>query len=60
MAVRGQPEGLRSAVPWVGDRCAMIWEVERHGRVNLGGGLGPQEKQDAIVGEGERRRGGLP
>ena len=30
--------------------------MERHGRENLGGGLGLQEKQRAIVVEGERRR----
>ena len=34
--------------------------VECHGRGNPGGGLGPQEKQGAIAGEGERRRGRLP
>ena len=30
------------------------------GRGKLGEGLGPQEKQGAIVGEGEAKRGGLP
>ena len=29
-------------------------------RGNRGEGLGPQEKQDAIVGEGERKRGSRP
>ena len=36
------------------------WGVERHSREILGEGLGWQEKQGAIVGEGKRRRGGLP
>ena len=36
----------------------MGWRVEHHSQGKLGGGLGPQEKQDATVGEGERRRGG--
>mgnify|MGYP001194491741 CR=1 FL=1 len=30
-----------------------------HSRVNLGGGMGLQEKQGTIVGEYESRRGGL-
>ena len=58
MAVWGQPEGLRNSVTWVRERYAMGWGVEGHGRGNWGEGLGPQEKQGAIVGEGERRRGG--
>lgn len=35
----------------------MGWRVEHHSQGSLGGGLGPQEKQGAITGEGERRRG---
>ena len=35
-------------------------EVERHSRGNPGEGLGPQEKQGATVGRGERRRGRPP
>ena len=34
------------------------WEVKHHSQGSVGGGLGPQEKQDTIVGEDERRRGG--
>ena len=34
--------------------------VEHHSRGNLGGSLGPQEKQGAIAGEGESRRGRPP
>lgn len=55
LAVWGQPERLRSVVRWAGKHCAVGWGVERHDRGNLGGHLGPQEKQGAIVGEGERR-----
>ena len=51
----GKAWGLRSGVPQVGEWCAMGWGVEYHGRGNLGGGLGPQEKQGTIVGVGERR-----
>ena len=36
----------------------MGWGVECHGRGNPGEGLDLQERQGAIVGEGERRRGG--
>ena len=46
-----QPEGLRSSGPLVGEWCALGWGVECHGRGNPGEGLGPQEKQGAIVGE---------
>ena len=56
----GQPKGLRSTVPWAGEWCAVGLGVECHGRGNTGEGPGLQEKQGAIVGEGERRRGGLP
>ena len=38
----------------------MGWGAECHSRRNPAGGLGMKEKQGAIVGEGERRRGGLP
>ena len=51
----GHPKGLRSAVPWVGEQCA-----KGHGRGNPGEGLGSQERQGTIVGEGEKRRGRLP
>ena len=54
----GQPEGLRN-VPWAGERCAMSWGAEHPSRGILGGGLGPQEKQGAIVGEGEGGGAGL-
>ena len=40
--------------------CAMGLGAEHHSQGNLEGGLGPQEKQGAIVGEGKRRRGGPP
>ena len=40
--------------------CTVGWEVEDHSQGNLGGGLDPQEKQGAIVGEGKRREDGLP
>ena len=36
------------------------WGVEHHSRGNLGGVLGLQETQGTIVGEGKKRRGGLP
>ena len=39
----------------VGD-CATGWGAECHSQGNLGGGLGLQEKQGAILGEGKRRR----
>ena len=41
---------------WVGKKCDMGWGVECQGRGNSVGGLGPWEKQDAIVGEGKGRR----
>ena len=47
MAVWKQPEGLGSG-------------AEHHSQGNPGGGLDPQDKQGAIVGEGERRKGGPP
>ena len=53
LAVWRQPEGLGSSVPQAGEKNTTAEET-------LGGGLGQQEKQGAIVGEGERRRGGLP
>ena len=47
--------------------CTMGWGVKCHrlgsgppSRGNPGGGLGPQKKQGAIVGGGERRRGRWP
>ena len=43
-----------------GEWCAMGWVVERHGRGNPGEGLDLHERQGAIVGEGEKRRGGPP
>ena len=60
LAVWGQPKGLRSSAPQVGEQCATDLEVEHNGRGNLGKGLNLQERQSAIVGEGERRRGGQP
>ena len=41
-----------------GERCTTGWGAEHHSEGSVGGGLGPKEKQGAIVGEGERRRGG--
>ena len=43
-------------MPLAGEWCAMGWGVECQGRGNPGEGLGLQEKQGAIVGEGKRRR----
>ena len=60
LALWGQPKGLRSIVPWAGQWCATGLGVEHHGGGNLGGGVGPQEKQGAIGGEVEMRRGRLP
>ena len=44
LVVWGQPEKLRSSVPWAGEGKAMS--------------EGTQERQSATAGEGERRRGG--
>ena len=44
-----QPERL---VEW----CTIGWGAELHSQGSLEGGVGPQEKQSTIVGEGERRR----
>ena len=38
------------------EHCTMGWGEERHSGWNPGGDLGPEEKQGATVGEGERRR----
>ena len=38
----------------------MGWRVECHSQGNPGGGLGPQEKQGTIVGEGKWSRDRLP
>ena len=54
LVVWRQPKGLRSNAPQEG------WEGECHSRGNLGEGLDLQERQDAIVEEGERRRGRPP
>lgn len=35
----------------------MGWGMESHSNASVEGGMGPQEKQDVIFGEGERRRG---
>ena len=51
-----QPEGLGSGVPQAEERCAMDRGAECHSQGNLGGGQGLQKQQDAIVGEGEKRR----
>ena len=56
----GQSEWLSSGVPLEEDRCAMGWGVEHNDRRNPGEGLGLQEKQGTITGEGERWRGELP
>ena len=37
-------------MPQAGEQCATGWGVERHSRENLGGHLGPLEKQGAILG----------
>ena len=42
------------------EQCAMCWEAECHSQGSLGGGLGLQEKQGAIIGKCNRRRGGMP
>ena len=39
-----------------GEWYAMGWGMELHSRGNLEEGLGPQKRQDTIVGEGEKRR----
>ena len=44
-------------MPWVGEQCAMDWGMEHHSGGNQGKGLGLQESQGTIVGEGKRRRG---
>ena len=51
-----QPEGLGNSAPCAGELNTMGYS---HSRVNLGGGMGLQEKQGTIVGEYESRRGGL-
>ena len=56
LAVWGQPKGPRSTASRVGEQRVTGWGVEHHGRGNPGGGLGPQEKQGATAGVGERRR----
>ena len=58
MAVWGQPERLRSGVPWVAEQRAVGWGVEGHGRGNPAEGLGPQEKRGAIVVGGGREEEG--
>ena len=58
--VWGQPEGLRSCVPQADKQCATGWWVEHHVRGKLREGLGPREKKDTSVGEGERRRSRPP
>ena len=60
LAVWRQPEGLGSGVLWAGEPNARGRGMERHRQGNREGGLGLQEKQGAIVGEGEKRRGRLP
>ena len=42
------------------EQCTTGHVVECHRQENPGGGLGLQEKQATIAGEGERRRGGPP
>lgn len=42
------------------EQCAMGWRAECHSQGNLGGGLGSQGKQGAIVVKGERRWGEPP
>ena len=46
---------------WEGARewYAMSWAEVHHNQGSAGGGLGPQEKQGAIVGEDKRRRVGI-
>ena len=36
----------------------MGWGAEHYSPGSMGGGLGPQEKQGAVLGEGKRKRGG--
>ena len=47
-------------MPQKGEMCARSWGVEWQGRGNLGEGLDLQEKQGTIVGEGKRKKNGLP
>ena len=56
LAVWGQPKGLKSSAPWVGEQCAMGWGVEHHGRGNPGKGPVLQDRQVTNAGEGKRRR----
>ena len=56
-AVWRHPEGLKSSVLWAGERCAISRGAECHSRGKPGGGLGPQNKQGTIFGEGKRRKG---
>ena len=60
LALWRQSKGLRSSAPRVGEQCTMGWGVEHHGRGNPGEGLDPQERQSAIIGEGERSHKKLP
>ena len=45
LAEWGQPEGVRSSVPWVGEQYTTGWGGEHHGRGNPGEVLGLQERQ---------------
>ena len=53
-------ERLGSSATQAGELNAMGWGAKCHSRGNLGEGMGLQEKQSAIVGEGKRRQDGEP
>ena len=55
LAVWGQPEGLRSSEPLVGERHATGRGGEHHGRGNLREGLDVQERQGTTAGQGRGR-----
>ena len=55
----GQPEGLRSSATGRGVGCYGLCSGTPRQR-EPGEGLGRQEQQGAIAGEGQRRRGGAP
>ena len=57
LAVWRKPKGLRSRAGQVGEWYTMGWGVESHGRGNPGEGPDLQERQGAIVGKDEKRRG---
>ena len=59
LAMWRQPLGLGSGVPWAGKLNTTSWGAEHHSGGNPRS-LTLQEKQGAIIGEGERRQDGPP